>query len=45
MHPIYQLIRIGTWVLYHYKECDKTFKETEHIRHQLFQSFDIFFGN
>ena len=40
MHPIDQLIRINT-ILYHYKECDKTFKESEHIRPQLLQSFDL----
>ena len=41
MHPIYQLIRIYTWILYHYKESDRTFKETEHIRPQFLQSFDF----
>ena len=42
MHPVYQLINIDTWILYHYKDCDNTFKESEHIRRQFLQSFDLF---
>ena len=41
MHPIYQLIKIDTWIIYYYKDCDNTFKKWEHICHQLLQSFDI----
>ena len=41
MHPIYQLIKIDTWIIYYYKDCDYTFKESEHIRRQFRQSFDL----
>ena len=40
MQPFDQLIRINI-ILYRHKECDKTFKESEHIRPQLLQSFDF----
>ena len=41
MHPIYQLIKIDTWIIYYYKDCDNTFKESEHIHRQFLQSFDF----
>ena len=44
MHPIYQLIKIDTWIIYYYKDCDNTFKKSEHIRRQFLQSFDFIFG-